>query len=792
MALRNTYYGKYRGLVKDNKDPDERGRIRAVVPEIASDVLLDWALPCVPYGATISTNTENDTDLGTGGFGIFAIPELETGVWIEFESGDINRPIWVGTFFSTPATDGVPRDNVPWEAREKTNPDTEETDYPVEKVFKTERFRHVATRRIVIELDQDTSLTQPWETSEKTRYRVPKIEVGRRGVTDEDKVDGIDDKNIVDIATSSRDLRIDTERDRITASERDIHDRAGLNQTGTTPSTVNDHGDITHTAENQIEDIAYGLNAVNSDTNTPGEVFTHDAPNGKMRFSAGDIPQEDTLNTYEALHRSGDLTVKLTAETFLKLEASLQDILLKSGGTTYVRTGNGFLVETSSAVASGAGDSSANAAQLHYLNTGNPSDGSYVSHEVGKPSTDASGNTITESGSAFTGPSQTATSPRRIFLKLLDERAIKPYNEHWHRIDIPEYPEIPGGGTTPAPLEPGDEFWFEESDQYYSSVNSMGEHYAFENGLQSQVQYIAGTKEKEFDPYGLQMLGALGILGEVLEKLLGWLAQEFNDGAMESLFADINLKSLSVLDWGCGVDQVIDNSLIKFYNENSVLFAYRGVQGPNFSTEFTNGPLVKMLLKEYVPIGSGFTQDLGGPTDGGINSVSGVLNSSFPRNQDYRGIIKTGQYSGIGMISLDDRVYIGGGSTNPNPALANLISFPARNMGHGAFTDFNSAFAGPSTHPPAQNIYDPGSNSGGQQMMLTAQPPVVCQLPGFDYNAPLNPECFTVYSSNVVPEDRWAPEHADPRVSTSGLNNRATVSQQTTPHKVSTEYLQGN
>lgn len=76
---------KYRGLVVDVDDPRQQGRIRAQVPELLGDETLGWALPCTPYGG--------------GGIGSHTIPPVGTGVWIEFENGDLDLPIWVGCWW---------------------------------------------------------------------------------------------------------------------------------------------------------------------------------------------------------------------------------------------------------------------------------------------------------------------------------------------------------------------------------------------------------------------------------------------------------------------------------------------------------------------------------------------------------------------------------------------------------------------------------------------------------------------------------------------------------------------
>jgi len=88
-------YGKYRGLCKDNKDSLQMGRIRAYVPAIhggkyrEEETLTNWAMPCLPFG-------------GIDEVGFAFVPELDSGVWIEFEEGDILKPIWSGCFWTRP------------------------------------------------------------------------------------------------------------------------------------------------------------------------------------------------------------------------------------------------------------------------------------------------------------------------------------------------------------------------------------------------------------------------------------------------------------------------------------------------------------------------------------------------------------------------------------------------------------------------------------------------------------------------------------------------------------------
>lgn len=80
-----TFYGKYRGQVENNVDPQQMGRIQVRVPAVLGEGSLSWALPCTPYAGS--------------GVGFFAIPPVGANVWVEFEGGDPDYPIWSGCFW---------------------------------------------------------------------------------------------------------------------------------------------------------------------------------------------------------------------------------------------------------------------------------------------------------------------------------------------------------------------------------------------------------------------------------------------------------------------------------------------------------------------------------------------------------------------------------------------------------------------------------------------------------------------------------------------------------------------
>jgi uncharacterized protein involved in type VI secretion and phage assembly len=81
------YLGKYRGTVVQNVDPLGLGRIQAIVPDVSSLAPTTWATPCLPVGGAQ--------------MGLFTVPPVGAGVFIEFEQGDPDYPIWTGSWWGS-------------------------------------------------------------------------------------------------------------------------------------------------------------------------------------------------------------------------------------------------------------------------------------------------------------------------------------------------------------------------------------------------------------------------------------------------------------------------------------------------------------------------------------------------------------------------------------------------------------------------------------------------------------------------------------------------------------------
>jgi uncharacterized protein involved in type VI secretion and phage assembly len=93
MSNGEKYYGKYRGTVVMNIDPRQIGRLIVQVPDVGGLIPSTWAMPCFPI-----TGQQ---------MGAYMIPQIGAGVWVEYEQGDPDYPIWSGCWYGS-ATD-VPK-----------------------------------------------------------------------------------------------------------------------------------------------------------------------------------------------------------------------------------------------------------------------------------------------------------------------------------------------------------------------------------------------------------------------------------------------------------------------------------------------------------------------------------------------------------------------------------------------------------------------------------------------------------------------------------------------------------
>jgi uncharacterized protein involved in type VI secretion and phage assembly len=86
------FLGKFRGTVLNNVDPETRGRLMLSIPDVLGVVPSTWAEPCTPLAGPTGPP-----------MGIYMVPPIGAGVWVEFEHGDPNYPIWVGCRWGGPS-----------------------------------------------------------------------------------------------------------------------------------------------------------------------------------------------------------------------------------------------------------------------------------------------------------------------------------------------------------------------------------------------------------------------------------------------------------------------------------------------------------------------------------------------------------------------------------------------------------------------------------------------------------------------------------------------------------------
>ncbi len=94
MSPTQLYFGKYRGKVEENIDPYQQGRVQVSCPAVLGEGRMSWAMPSAPYAGS--------------GVGFFMIPPVGANIWVEFEGGDPDYPIWGGCFWGVGEAPAVP------------------------------------------------------------------------------------------------------------------------------------------------------------------------------------------------------------------------------------------------------------------------------------------------------------------------------------------------------------------------------------------------------------------------------------------------------------------------------------------------------------------------------------------------------------------------------------------------------------------------------------------------------------------------------------------------------------
>lgn len=85
MSSNDNLFGVYEGTVVSNSDPELRGRLLLSVPDALSLLPTTWAQPCTPLSGPTGPP-----------MGVYMVPPVGAGVWVMFERGDVDHPIWIG------------------------------------------------------------------------------------------------------------------------------------------------------------------------------------------------------------------------------------------------------------------------------------------------------------------------------------------------------------------------------------------------------------------------------------------------------------------------------------------------------------------------------------------------------------------------------------------------------------------------------------------------------------------------------------------------------------------------
>ena len=81
------FYGKYRATVTNNNDPMQICRLQVQVPDVSNVQSSTWALPAAPFAGSQC--------------GFVSLPPVGAQVWVEFEQGDSDYPVWSGGYWGS-------------------------------------------------------------------------------------------------------------------------------------------------------------------------------------------------------------------------------------------------------------------------------------------------------------------------------------------------------------------------------------------------------------------------------------------------------------------------------------------------------------------------------------------------------------------------------------------------------------------------------------------------------------------------------------------------------------------
>jgi uncharacterized protein involved in type VI secretion and phage assembly len=150
-------WGVVVGVVTNNQDPEELGRVRMKFPWLSEDDESEWARVAMPMAGSSR--------------GVFFLPEVDDEVLVAFEHGDVGKPIVLGSLWNgidtPPETNANGENNIRLiKSRSGHIIRLDDTDgsEKIEIIDKTENNRVVidtASNTITISTDQDVELKAP-------------------------------------------------------------------------------------------------------------------------------------------------------------------------------------------------------------------------------------------------------------------------------------------------------------------------------------------------------------------------------------------------------------------------------------------------------------------------------------------------------------------------------------------------------------------------------------------------------------------------------------------------------
>lgn len=140
-------FGIYTGKVHDNRDPEQWGRLRVIVPSLfGDDPLPTWAMM-----AGQSLGRRRRTGERGRGVGSFRVPDIGAQVIVQFLDGNPELPVWTPGIFV--------KDDVPSSARSDGSPGTDR--YPRRNVLcrgEELEVRELECGDLVIKMDHPHSI----------------------------------------------------------------------------------------------------------------------------------------------------------------------------------------------------------------------------------------------------------------------------------------------------------------------------------------------------------------------------------------------------------------------------------------------------------------------------------------------------------------------------------------------------------------------------------------------------------------------------------------------------------